>query len=374
MEFRYTNISFDLPYFSSSPIWLFGKSYSPENNGSDDDSELLISDSSQTWATFLADFNSLFWFTYRKGFLKIEPSGLTSDVGWGCMLRTGQMCLCQAFSLHLLGPNWRLEDYQSKPNKQVYNEIMGWFYDHPSKPYSIHRIAQVGLKFGKDVGEWLGPATIAQILECLVFEHSPKNFGMYVSSDGCIYLDKIKQICGELPNADLEAENEEKLIKDDTNWKSLLLIIPLRLGLDKLNPLYISVLQETFKFPQSLGILGGRPRSSFYFVAVQDEDVLYLDPHVLQPLENSEEGVMPSYHCGIPKRMKLSDIDPSLALAFYCRTKEDFDDFCERSKDMNAIQTIYNISEKTPGYLRKPKEIHCTEKFFSDDEDDVVFL
>jgi len=41
-------------------------------------------------------------------------------------------------------------------------------------------------------------------------------------------------------------------------------------------------LKEMFKFPQSLGILGGRPRASYYFVACQDDDVFYLDPKLIQ--------------------------------------------------------------------------------------------
>ena len=42
---------------------------------------------------------------------------------------------------------------------------------------------------------------------------------------------------------------------------------------------YIPLLAATFTFPQSLGILGGRPGVSTYIVGVQDENAFYLDPH-----------------------------------------------------------------------------------------------
>lgn len=44
------------------------------------------------------------------------------------------------------------------------------------------------------------------------------------------------------------------------------------------------MLKETLMFPQSLGILGGKPGASTYIVGVQDEKALYLDPHEVQPV------------------------------------------------------------------------------------------
>jgi hypothetical protein len=45
---------------------------------------------------------------------------------------------------------------------------------------------------------------------------------------------------------------------------------------------YIPLLKETFTFPQSLGILGGKPGASTYIAGVQDDRALYLDPHETQ--------------------------------------------------------------------------------------------
>ncbi len=50
----------------------------------------------------------------------------------------------------------------------------------------------------------------------------------------------------------------------------------------QVNPRYIPQLLETLKWPQSLGIVGGRPSSSLYFIGCQGEQVLYLDPHDVQ--------------------------------------------------------------------------------------------
>ena len=50
-----------------------------------------------------ADVKSRLLFTYRKNFTAIGDSGMTSDRGWGCMLRCGQMVVAQALVNQHLG-------------------------------------------------------------------------------------------------------------------------------------------------------------------------------------------------------------------------------------------------------------------------------
>lgn len=42
-------------------------------------------------------------------------------------------------------------------------------------------------------------------------------------------------------------------------------------------------LQLLYTFPQSVGIAGGRPSSSYYFVGAQADNLFYLDPHHARP-------------------------------------------------------------------------------------------
>jgi cysteine protease ATG4 len=42
-------------------------------------------------------------------------------------------------------------------------------------------------------------------------------------------------------------------------------------------------LQALYTFPQSIGIAGGRPSSSYYFVGSQADNLFYLDPHHARP-------------------------------------------------------------------------------------------
>ena len=88
---------------AGAPIYLLGESY--RGKGEEADAEAL--------AQLICDLRSRIWLTYRQGFAPIEGSALTSDAGWGCMLRTGQMMLAQArtcpspacHDTRLTGPN-----------------------------------------------------------------------------------------------------------------------------------------------------------------------------------------------------------------------------------------------------------------------------
>lgn len=56
-----------------------------------------------------------------------------------------------------------------------------------------------------------------------------------------------------------------------------------------MNPAYLPQLTAALRWPQSLGIVGGRPGSSLYFLGHQGEDaLLYLDPHAVQEVSAPE--------------------------------------------------------------------------------------
>src|SRR5262245_45422867 len=194
----------------SAMIWCLGQHYHAPSSSSVPAESVVVrptnrfqhaaiqNDPADTWPPeFIDDFESRIWMTYRTEFPPIPRSpqskqappfsspaaalqyagnllkgktaseGFSSDVGWGCMIRSAQSLLANALAtLHLgrgiLPPYallftiaWRRSQAETKM-KHV--EILSWFADDPNAPFSIHKFVQYGeIYCSKAPGEWFGP-------------------------------------------------------------------------------------------------------------------------------------------------------------------------------------------------------------------------
>lgn len=377
--------------------------------------------------SFVEDFHSRVWITYRRGFPQIGGGTYTTDAGWGCTLRSGQMLLANALQSHFFGRQWRwevggggggagqahastegtgaghgagagagaaggvaslLQRWDSgwngsdrsnavaenapcvrvSPADAAHVRLLGWFGDHPdpdSCPFSVHAIVD---GWGADkpsvaAGRWLGPCVLAQGLAALVNSSRPGGVAAHVvaGKDGgfgggapTLYKSLVLKVAQEFANK-ASSDGVSRTYVDlpgapfssaagcqptDNAWAPLVILVPLVLGLDRcVNPRYVTGIVRMLGLPQSVGILGGKPCASLYFVGAQDEELFYLDPHTVQlavPLEqiwgcaqtgSPESGPFPTetYHCRSVLHMNARELDPSMVLGFYCRTRADFD-------------------------------------------------
>lgn len=320
---------------SASDIWLLGVCYKVSQDDSSGDAPI-----NNGLGAFEQDFSSKILMTYRKGFEAIGDSKYTSDVNWGCMLRSSQMLVAQALLFHRLGRSWRRPLH--KPLDEAYIEILYHFGDSETSTFSIHNLLQAGKAYDLAAGSWVGPYAMCRTWETLVrcrrevtdLDDQPLPMAVYIVSgdeDGerggapVVCIEDASRHCLEFSRGQVDRT-------------PILLLVPLVLGLEKVNPRYIPSLRATFTFPQSLGIMGGKPGASTYIIGVQDEKALYLDPHEVQPVINIRrddlEADTLSYHCNVIRHIPLDLIDPSLAIGFYCRDRDDFNDFCFRASKL----------------------------------------
>eukprot|EP00051_Salpingoeca_urceolata_P001441 m.41060 g.41060 ORF g.41060 m.41060 type:complete len:743 (+) comp11425_c0_seq2:519-2747(+) len=305
----------------NQPVYILGEMYHERQfDGASEDgsqqawlSPASASDEEQPHVVqLLRDIKSRFYFSYRQGFSAM--GGYTSDVGWGCMLRSGQMLLAEALVVHLLSRQWRLGK-MTQPVVDYHREILRLFEDHlsPTSPFSIHQLLRYAASDGIKPGNWMGPTTVARAL-CRAVNKSSGILGQlrplraHFAADCILYRDEVA----------------ETVRATGVPWVPVFIVIPLRLGLKTLNDMYIPSIKEMFTNKECVGIMGGKPRHSLHFVGFQGDDLIGLDPHCCRDIVDmsSHDFSYDTFHCASPRKVPFSQLDPSLAVAFYCETEE----------------------------------------------------
>ncbi|KAF2835838.1 peptidase family C54 [Patellaria atrata CBS 101060] len=313
-------------------------SWTEEKSGSSsaDDSQAQNNDGDDGgWPpAFLDDFESKIWITYRSNFTPIPKSpdpkatsamsfsvrlksqlgnqgGFATDSGWGCMIRSGQCLLANSLLFLRFGREWRRG---SKTHDET--TLLALFADDPKAPFSIHKFVEHGAAAcGKHPGEWFGPSATARCIQALTNSYEPAGMKVYITGDGSdIYEDSFLSIA-----------------KPSATFTPTLMLIGTRLGIDRITPVYWSSLAATLQMPQSIGIAGGRPGSSHYFIGHQAHSYFYLDPHHTRPLlplhtnpESYTREDIDSCHTRRLRRVHVSELDPSMLIAFLIRDEDDW--------------------------------------------------
>ncbi|KAK4054231.1 Cysteine protease atg4 [Microbotryomycetes sp. JL201] len=302
--------------------------------------------------------------------------------------------LANAMSTVHLDRNWRRPLPQttdlSVPDAAKYSRIVSMFIDDPSAPFSVHRFAATGESLGKAVGQWFGPSTASGAIRTLANSHPACGLHVVNAIDGTIFKSDVSSAAG----------------CDNGAWTTpVLVLIGLRLGIDGVNPIYHSAVKGIFQFPQSVGIAGGRPSSSYYFVGSQADSLYYIDPHHARPaiprrpvpddLQAIDEtvpistrqeqanrdgdhlaqgdddrglhelegfyakaypdGELQTYHCDRVRKMPLSALDPSMLVGFLIKDEQDWDDFSYRVQHLSAdAKPIFSIAASPPAWMRRP--------------------
>lgn len=335
----------------SDSVWLMGKKYEIH---SDDGFDKLCE-----------DIKSRLWFTYRKQFSPIGDSNMTSDSGWGCMHRCGQMFMAQALLVKYLGRDWIW-----KPNcmNETYKNILNQFNDNVESQYSIHKIASKGCTLEKQVGQWFGPNTVVQVLKRLTEEDSENDIVIHVAMDNMVVKSEIRKLFNKEKDSAQESKTSpSSSLGDQENSNPVLLAIPLRLGLSEIMPVYFDKLKEVFTLKQSLGIIGGKTNHASYFIGYVGNELIFLDPHTTQTHRDQVDDS--TYHCSNPSRMVFSQLDPSIALCFYLKNVEDFEEWCIKGQQVllePEKDALFEIMEERPTLL------NCVEIVSDDDYNSLL--
>lgn len=187
--------------------------------------------------------------TYWDGFVF---NGIKqSDSGWGCMIRVGQMAIANA--LLKIYKNW----------ETVINLFLDYYFGKEA-PFSIINLIHVGYELvNKAIGEWYGAHSITQVLHN-VNEWFNKTLKLktVVFNDGIVYW--------EILNETIE-ENE-----------NLFIMIPIRIGAEKVAKIHVEQLKQILFCSLCQGILGGKQYFAQFIIGYNETHFISLDPHTTQ--------------------------------------------------------------------------------------------
>jgi hypothetical protein len=131
-----------------------------------------------------------------------------------------------------------------------------------------------------------------------------------------------------------------------------LIAVPLRLGVDVVPAALHGHLRRALSSRFSAGIVGGAPRSSYWFYGHQGSRLLYLDPHTTQPAQEVDVDALqqgPHSHCSEDVlSIDAADIDPSLCVAYYVRDLLELDEF---AAEMQAMRAEFSVAGPSSGSL-----------------------
>ena len=106
------------------------------------------------------------------------------------------------------------------------------------------------------------------MIRVLVRKQKPFGLTMYVAKENTIYKDEIFKLCE--PTRGIEQEEEEEDSDNETPvFHPVIIVVPVRLGLDTIEECYYSLLRTLLSSTLSIGIIGGKPNSSLYFIGFQ---------------------------------------------------------------------------------------------------------
>lgn len=285
------------------------------------------------------ELDSLIIFTYRNHFYKItndlNNTSYTSDKGWGCAIRCGQMVLAKALI------NFNLSALNIDSTKKIRKNIIELFFDNPLEisllqqkhefekfikyysnstsltpneekyiallkpfiseinqyyknknqqytlsPFGILNILLLGkVLSNKQPGEWYSDVIVLGIFTFIQnYIKVLENVEIIHFKEGYICEETLLRKCFSKDDETQNSADTNAINKNNAKYifsKKGIIFVSIRLGLSTVEKNYLSGIKKFFSIRHNIGFVGGKPRKAFYFIGKAEEGLIYLDPHTL---------------------------------------------------------------------------------------------
>ena len=279
-----------------------------------------------------------------------------------------------------------------------------------TSPYSIRNYVKKQKEIspnGKKVGQWFSNYDVIKLITKIneeKFSNGDCDFKVINFDEGTVYIEDIIKECFEEEEEE-EKENQNKeedskgfevvsmsnIQKKDIlfeehinkNYKSklfiandkryilkhkFLLFISVRHGLYNLDEEIYDDILKIFDINSNIGLIGGKSSRAFYFIGRCGKNLLFLDPHYVQPTIPltlfGTDSLHESYRPNNIYYMPINELSPSFSIGFAIKDMKNFKMFMEKMKSSDYFidQTIKKNVGPRRTYLFQVKDTHFTYK------------
>ena len=259
-----------------------------------------------------------------------------------------------------------------------------------TSPYSIRNFIKMQKKLnpnGKKAGQWFSNYDTLKIIEEInkqMNENNENNVDDFkiLNFDGTIFIEDIINQCFKEEEKINEVNGFENISynnfeksevffseKHNQNLKSniyifnkrryefkykFILFVSIRHGLYTLEKELYEDILNVFDIKTNIGFIGGKKSRAFYFIGRCDKNLLFLDPHFVQPTiplnQFGNNSVIESYRPENIFYMPISDLSPSFSIGFAIKDMKSFKMFMEK---MTSPDYFINQNSKKNNIITK---------------------
>lgn len=270
------------------------------------------------------------------------------------MIRVAQMMIAYSLTRHIksrIGDNPKNQVTVDELMKIILPLFLDDYRKHEA-PFGIHNIVEEGKKLiKKGAGDWYGAHSISQVIKEVNEKYNSQynTFKLLTFNEGVIYKNEITSVFGEHKN------------------NGCVVLVPLRLGLKKIDKSYHPHIKRALSNRLSVGILGGKNIYALYWVGYYNEKLITLDPHTEQDVETDiNDDSYTTYVNRYPKVISLNDWDTTMAFWFYLKDQEDaqyFYDSVEQWKEESPEDYLICIQDQKKELHVEPEEAQFEDDF-----------
>jgi len=262
-------------------------------------------------------------------------------------------------------------------------------------PFSLRNFSKVQKKInpkGKKMGNWFSNFDVTKIIAAInksMFENGDCDFKV-VSFEDIIFIEDIMNNCFEEEIQEIECNGFE--IIDSTYFQKsnifynenfnndydnniyifnkkrylfknkFLVFISIRTG--EIDDEIINEILKIFDIETNIGIIGGRNSRAFYFIGKCEKNLIFLDPHYVQPTISLESiksvGFHESYRTNNIYYMPINEMSPSFSIGFAIKDMKNFKKFMKKIKSYDYFidESKTNSLGDKNNYIFRVKNFH----------------